>query len=109
MDRFDREIIVFTLQWLPFGRPPDEDIFPRFGMSWEQLWARIEDVLVEQRTAVEQRAVAIRDTPDWLLLCRFVEALHARRCTPAVAPACTHDVPVDRPSTIAVTSANDLG
>jgi hypothetical protein len=26
--------------WAPYGRLPDEDVFPEFGMTGHQLWVR---------------------------------------------------------------------
>jgi hypothetical protein len=40
MDWFDRRIVKYVLMWAPYGRPPDEDVFPEFGMTGHQLWVR---------------------------------------------------------------------
>ncbi|MGW5518790.1 hypothetical protein [Nocardia africana] len=31
--------------WLPFGGPPDEEIFIRFGLTRRAFWAKLEAVL----------------------------------------------------------------
>jgi hypothetical protein len=48
---FDRELIEFFLQWEPFGGPTEEEAFPRFGLTCEQLRTRIETILSGQSTA----------------------------------------------------------
>ncbi|MDT5171533.1 MAG: hypothetical protein QOD02_4883, partial [Mycobacterium sp.] len=40
MDWFDRRIVEYVLMWAPYGRLPDEDVFPEFGMTGHQLWVR---------------------------------------------------------------------
>jgi hypothetical protein len=40
MDWFDRRIVEYVLRWAPYGRLPDEDVFPEFGMTGHQLWVR---------------------------------------------------------------------
>jgi hypothetical protein len=40
MDWFDRRIVEFVLMWAPYGRLPNEDVFPEFGMTGHQLWVR---------------------------------------------------------------------
>jgi hypothetical protein len=40
MDWFDRRIVNYVLMWAPYGRLPDEDVFPEFGMTAHQLWVR---------------------------------------------------------------------
>jgi hypothetical protein len=40
MDWFDRRIVEYVLMWAPYGRLPDEDVFPEFGMDGRQLWVR---------------------------------------------------------------------
>lgn len=40
MDWFDRRIVEYVLMWAPYGRLPDEDVFPRFGMTGHQFGVR---------------------------------------------------------------------
>ena len=40
MDWFDRRIVEYVLMWAPYGRLPDEDVFPEFGMTGQQLCVR---------------------------------------------------------------------
>lgn len=42
---YDRAIIEFFMQWAPYGGPPDEDLFPRFGLTSDQLVARIDSIV----------------------------------------------------------------
>ena len=37
MDSFDREILQFVLWWKPFGFPPGEEAYPRFGLRIGEL------------------------------------------------------------------------
>jgi hypothetical protein len=32
--------VEYVLMWAPYGRLPDEDVFPEFGMTGHQLWVR---------------------------------------------------------------------
>ena len=52
MDWFDRRIVEYVLMWAPYGRLPDEDVFPEFGMNGHQLWARF-TAIVSNLTACE--------------------------------------------------------
>jgi hypothetical protein len=66
MDWFDRRIVEYVLMWAPFGRLPDEDVFPEFGMTGHQLWARFIKLTsgdgdhddLDQALIVRARAVA---------------------------------------------------
>jgi hypothetical protein len=45
MDWFDRHVLQYVLWWAPFGKPPEEDVFPKFGMDTCQLAGRFADVV----------------------------------------------------------------
>lgn len=45
IDAFDRDIVEFALHWTPYGHPPAEDIFIRFGMSMPQFYCRLRSVV----------------------------------------------------------------
>ena len=45
MDWFDRQILQYVLWWAPFGPPPDDDVFPKFGLDSCQLATRVTDIL----------------------------------------------------------------
>ena len=45
MDWFDRKVLQYVLWWAPFGKPPEDDVFPKFGMDTSQLAARFADVV----------------------------------------------------------------
>jgi hypothetical protein len=51
LDDFDRAIIKFVIQWAPYGGPSDEDLFPRFGLTRDRLFARIESIIRAQTEA----------------------------------------------------------
>jgi RNA polymerase sigma-70 factor, ECF subfamily len=45
LDWFDREIVHYVLLWAPHGEIWDEDVFPRFGMTVEQLIDRFHRII----------------------------------------------------------------
>jgi hypothetical protein len=51
LDDFDRAIIKFVIQWAPYGGPSEEDLFPRFGLTRDRLFARIESIIRAQIAA----------------------------------------------------------
>lgn len=58
MNREDRFTLGFALRWLPYGRPPDEDVFLAFGMSPERYLDHLLDVLCRQWRHVEPSTAA---------------------------------------------------
>jgi RNA polymerase sigma-70 factor, ECF subfamily len=45
LDWFDREIVRYVLLWAPHGQIWDEDVYPRFGMTVEQLIDRFHRII----------------------------------------------------------------
>jgi hypothetical protein len=45
VDWFDRQILQYVLRWAPFGKPPEEDVYPNFGMNIYQLTDRFADIV----------------------------------------------------------------
>jgi RNA polymerase sigma-70 factor (ECF subfamily) len=45
LDWFDRDILCFVLLWAPHSEMWDEDVYPRFGMTVEQLVERFHRVI----------------------------------------------------------------
>ena len=45
LDWFDREIVRYVLLWLPHGEMWDEDVYPLFGMTAEQLVDRFHRII----------------------------------------------------------------
>jgi RNA polymerase sigma-70 factor (ECF subfamily) len=41
----DREIVRYVLQWVPHGEMWDEDVYPMFGMTVEQLVDRFHRII----------------------------------------------------------------
>lgn len=41
LDDFETDMIEFVLSWRPYDGPHDEDTFPRFGLSAQQLHNRL--------------------------------------------------------------------
>lgn len=52
LDKFDREILLFALEWAPFGGPEEEDVFPRFGLTTAQLRERVLAIINRATTPV---------------------------------------------------------
>jgi hypothetical protein len=69
MDWFDRRIVQYVLRWAPYGRLPDEDVFPEFGMDGHQLWVRY-TAIVSKLTSCDRdlddldRALVVRARRD---------------------------------------------
>ena len=45
LDWFDREILRYVLLWAPYGEGRDEDVYPTFGMTVEQLVDRFHRII----------------------------------------------------------------
>jgi hypothetical protein len=52
LDRFDRDLLAFTLSWAPYGGPPENECFVEFGMSTDRVRERCMEVVCAAR-AVE--------------------------------------------------------
>ncbi len=44
MDPFDRQIVQYVIRWAPFGGPPDDEVFPCFGLTPAQLGQRFDEI-----------------------------------------------------------------
>lgn len=76
VDRFDREIVEFLLAWAPYGDPPDDECFPTFGMTLDQLKDHVRR-LIEDNKDLRMR----RD--DCLLLMRVARLVGIKKIAPA--------------------------
>jgi hypothetical protein len=74
VDWFDRWILQYMLWWAPFGGPPEEDVFPRFGMNASQLADPFAYLVAALNTCTDRL-----DPADIDLLARA-------RCHPEVRP-----------------------
>jgi hypothetical protein len=45
LDWFDREIVRYVLLWAPYGEVWDEDVYPTFGMTVEELVDRFHRII----------------------------------------------------------------
>ena len=45
LDWFDREIVRYVLLWAPHGEGRDEDVYPTFGMTVDQLIDRFHRII----------------------------------------------------------------
>jgi hypothetical protein len=41
LDRFDRDLLQFAVNWAPYDGPPTDELFPEFGITRRQLVPRI--------------------------------------------------------------------
>ena len=76
MDEFDRHVLNFALTWEPFGGVSDDETFPEFGLSAQQLWTRFEEITTTQ----EQRRPELSEW-DALLIDRARTFLLTQRRT----------------------------
>jgi hypothetical protein len=51
LDRFDRDLLAFTLSWAPYGGPPESECFVEFGMSIDRVRERCMEVVCSARAA----------------------------------------------------------
>ena len=49
LDRFDRDLLAFTLSWAPYGGPPENECFVEFGMSTDRVRERCMEVVCTAR------------------------------------------------------------
>jgi hypothetical protein len=52
MDRFDRRILQFVLAWAPYVGPSDDDVFPEFGITADELRSRFLRIVASQAKCV---------------------------------------------------------
>ncbi|WP_139047412.1 hypothetical protein [Rhodococcus erythropolis] len=47
-----QDFVTFALEWAPYGGPPHEETFLRFGMTWarfsERLWQLVRDAAIRE-------------------------------------------------------------
>lgn len=64
MDQFDTHLVEYMLAWAPFGGPPPDDAFPKFGMTSDQLWLRFYEIIMRNPRTSHQFSSEIRDVLD---------------------------------------------
>ncbi|WP_137147305.1 hypothetical protein [Mycolicibacterium sp. CR10] len=47
LDRFDRDLLQFALNWAPYGGPPTDELFSEFGIPSRQLVPRIRAIAAQ--------------------------------------------------------------
>jgi hypothetical protein len=61
-------MVEFALRWVPFGNPPEDDLFIRFGMSRATFYSRLRSIVaIHLRSSVSSQ--------DRLLVERAAEVL----------------------------------
>jgi RNA polymerase sigma-70 factor, ECF subfamily len=64
LDWFDREIVRYVLLWLPYGEMWDEDVYPMFGMTAEQLVDRFHRIIATSVPRLDRLAKSDRALLD---------------------------------------------
>jgi RNA polymerase sigma-70 factor (ECF subfamily) len=64
LDWFDREIVHYVLQWVPHGEMWDEDVYPMFGMTVEQLVDRFHRIIDASVPGLDRLARSDRELVD---------------------------------------------
>jgi RNA polymerase sigma-70 factor, ECF subfamily len=64
LDWFDREIVHYVLLWAPHGEVWDEDVYPTFGMTVEQLVDRFRRIIATSVPRLGQLARSDRELLD---------------------------------------------
>jgi RNA polymerase sigma-70 factor, ECF subfamily len=64
LDWFDREIVRYVLLWLPYGEMRDEDVYPMFGMTAEQLVDRFHRIIATSVARLDRLAKSDRALLD---------------------------------------------
>jgi RNA polymerase sigma-70 factor, ECF subfamily len=64
LDWFDREIVHYVLQWAPHGQMWDEDVYPMFGMTVEQLVDRFHRIIDASVPGLDRLAKSDRELVD---------------------------------------------
>jgi RNA polymerase sigma-70 factor (ECF subfamily) len=64
LDWFDREIVRYVLLWLPYGEMWDEDVYPMFGMTAEQLVDRFRRIIATSVPRLDRLAKSDRALLD---------------------------------------------
>ena len=64
LDWFDREIVRYVLLWLPHGEMWDEDVYPLFGMTAEQLVDRFHRIIATSVPRLDRLAKSDRALLD---------------------------------------------
>jgi RNA polymerase sigma-70 factor (ECF subfamily) len=64
LDWFDREIVRYVLLWLPYGEMWDEDVYPMFGMTAEQLIERFHRIIATSVPRLDRLAKSDRALLD---------------------------------------------
>jgi RNA polymerase sigma-70 factor, ECF subfamily len=64
LDWFDREIVRYVLLWAPHGEMWNEDVYPAFGMTVEQLVDRFRRIVVTSVPGMGRLAMSDRELLD---------------------------------------------
>lgn len=44
IDTFERDMLKYVANWLPYGGPPQDEILPRFGIHYDDLVERVQEI-----------------------------------------------------------------
>jgi hypothetical protein len=79
IDRSDRELLSFTISWLPYGRVPEDELLVRFGLTRQRFVDRLREIVGGQRDHIHPRIAG-----KLIELCERIDGATAQpRLTPA--------------------------
>lgn len=67
-DRADRDLLRFTISWLPYGAVPEDELLIRFGLTRSRFPGRLREAIERRR-----RQIHPETTARLLDLCTSVE------------------------------------
>lgn len=59
MGREDTELVSFAARWAPFGGPPAEEVFVRFGITLPRFRIRVQEAAARIRSERLSRAAGV--------------------------------------------------
>lgn len=67
-DPLDRELLQFTISWLPYGAVPEDELLIRFGLTRGRFPIRMREIVARQRDHIHPHTVC-----GLLDLCALIE------------------------------------
>jgi hypothetical protein len=52
LDRDEHDLLVFAIQWLPYGGGPVDEIFIQFGMTPQRFRERLQDIIIRHQSRI---------------------------------------------------------
>ena len=58
MQTLDEQMIGFAISWAPYGGPPNDEVFVRFGLSRTRYLTRLKQICAESDSVMTRQLVA---------------------------------------------------